>query len=201
MHPAPSIPSSAARYAKLYRIAAAQEGYFTTAQAAEAGYSPQLLAKHLKSGRLVRVRRRVYRIVQFPPGENEDLVVIWLWSDREGIFSHETALALHDLSDVPPSRAHLTFPECWRKPRLRLPPGVVLHYAGVTAAECAWIGAVPVTSARRNSLAESTVLSSEWMWHSPSRCSARQKKWTEVGFSTSPASNRLAFASIRWRRT
>lgn len=41
----------------LFETAAAQDGLFTTKQAAEAGYSPQLLAHHLGGGRMVRVRR------------------------------------------------------------------------------------------------------------------------------------------------
>lgn len=89
---------------RLYETAAAQEGTFSTKQAAEAGYSPQLLAHHLKSGRVARVRRGVYRLVHYPAGEHEDLVAIWLWSERAGVFSHETALRLFELSDVLPSR-------------------------------------------------------------------------------------------------
>jgi hypothetical protein len=37
-------------------------------------------------------------------------VVLWLWSGREGVFSHETALALHELSDVMPATRHVTVP-------------------------------------------------------------------------------------------
>ena len=55
----------------LYEVASAQEGLFTTVQAADAGYSPQLLQKHLHAGRLHRVRRGVYRLVHFPPGDHE----------------------------------------------------------------------------------------------------------------------------------
>ena len=110
----------------LFEIGAAQEGLFTARQAAEAGYSPQLLAHHLGAGRMSRVRRGVYRIVHFPAGDHEDLTAIWLWSDREGVFSHQTALALHDLSDVLPAQVHLTLPEGWRKRRLRVPDGVVV---------------------------------------------------------------------------
>ena len=115
------------RWSQLYETAAAQEGHFTTAQAAESGYYPQLLTKYLKNGRIVRVRRGVYRLVHFPPGDHEDLVVVWLWSDRVGVFSHETALALHQLSDALPSKAHLTLPASWKSRRVQLPTGVVPH--------------------------------------------------------------------------
>lgn len=137
------------RWSQLYETAAAQEGHFTTAQAAEAGYYPQLLTKHLKSGRIVRVRRGVYRLVYFPPGDHEDLVVIWLWSDRAGVFSHETALALHQLSDALPSKAHLTLPASWMSRRLQLPAGVVSHFADLADDDCMWAGAVQITTPAR----------------------------------------------------
>ena len=102
--------------------------YFTTAQADEVGYSPQLLAKYLQNGRVIRARRGIYRLVHFPPGEHEELTTVWLWSDRAGIFSHETALSLHVLSDVMPARIHPTLPAKWVKRRCRVWEGVVLHH-------------------------------------------------------------------------
>ena len=133
----------------LFEVASSQEGLFTTVQAAEAGYSPQLLQKHLHAGRVRRVRRGVYRLVHFPPGDHEDLAMVWLWSQRAGVFSHETALSLHELSDVLPSRVHLTVPAGWRARRLRIPRGVVLHHGDIAKDERAWVGSVPVTAPRR----------------------------------------------------
>ena len=134
---------------ELFEIAAAQDGLFTTAQAAEAGYSSQLLSHYLNAGRIIRVRRGIYRLVHFPAGEHEELTVIWLWSDQAGVFSHQTALWLHDLSDVLPSKLHLTVPGDWRSRRLRVPDGVVLHYSNVERTEQSWFGAVPVTDSPR----------------------------------------------------
>lgn len=134
---------------KLARIATAQEGSFTTKQAAEAGYSPQLLIKHIRAGRISRMRRGIYRLVHFPAGEHEDLIAAWLWSDQAGVISHHTALALHDLSDALPSKVHLTLPQAWRRRRLRVPPGVVIHHANVPPDDLAWFGAAPTTNPRR----------------------------------------------------
>lgn len=145
----PARPGPSPDWNRLYETAVAQEGLFTTAQAAEAGYYPQLLVKHLRNERVVRVRRGIYRLVHFPAGEHEDLVAIWLWTDRKGVFSHETALALHGLSDVLPAKAHLTLPAAWSVRRLRVPKGVVLHFADVGKDERAWSGSVPATSPRR----------------------------------------------------
>lgn len=134
---------------RLFETAASQDGLFTTQQAAEASYSPQLLAHHLGAGRMVRVRRGIYRLVHFPAGDHEELVVVWLWSEHTGVFSHQTALALHALSDVLPAQIHLTLPCAWKKRRLRVPEGVVLYYGAVSESERRWFGAVPATDPAR----------------------------------------------------
>lgn len=149
--------SESPEWDRLYEIAAAQEGLFTTQQAAEAGYSPQLLVHHIRGGRMLRVRRGIYRLVHFPAGEHEELVTVWLWSEQAGVLSHETALALHELSDVLPAQVHLTLPAAWKTRRFRVPEGVVLHHADVEHMERAWTGPVPITSVARtlNDLARS----------------------------------------------
>jgi len=135
---------------RLYETAEAQEGYFTTRQAAEAGYSSQLLLKHLRAGRVARIRRGIYRLVHFPAGKHGDLVTAWLWSEHAGVISHQSALALHGLSDLLPAQVHLTLPHAWRIRRFRVPTSVVLHHADASPEDRAWFGPVPVTSARRS---------------------------------------------------
>ena len=58
-----------------------------------------------------------------------------LWSrnrreETEGVYSHETALGLWELSDVNPSKLHLTVPSHFRR-NSKPPRIVVLHYADV----------------------------------------------------------------------
>ena len=134
----------------LFETAAGQEGLFTTQQATEAGYSPQLLVHHVHRGRIVRVHRGIYRLVHFPAGEHEELVAAWLWSERMGVVSHQTALALHGLSDALPAHVHLTLPGAWRRRRFHVPAGVVLHHADVPPEDRSWFGAVPTTNPRRS---------------------------------------------------
>ena len=98
---------------------------------------------------MVRVRRGVYRLVHFPAGDHEDLTTVWLWSQQQGVFSHQSALALHELSDVLPSRVHLTVPTRWESRRLRVPDGVVLHFGDVAEHQRQWFGPVPATDPRR----------------------------------------------------
>lgn len=144
------VPSSKEpAWQALYDVAASQEGLFTTRQAATAGYSAPLLAHHIKAGRITRIRRSIYRLVHFPAGEHEDLVVAWLWTEAAAVLSHQTALSLHGLSDSLPAQIHLTLPTHWQRRRLRVPKGLVLHYADVPDRERTWVGPVPVTSIRR----------------------------------------------------
>ena len=142
-------PASRPNWDRLFETAGAQDGYFTTRQAAEAGYSSQLLLKHIRAGRVARIWRGIYRLVHFPAGEHEDLVTAWLWSERSGVISHQTALALHGLSDALPAHVHLTLPGAWRSRRFRVPAGIALHHADVPPEDRTWFGAVPVTNARR----------------------------------------------------
>lgn len=134
---------------ELFTTAQAQAGYFTTQQAAAAGYSSQLLHKYLENGKMVRVRRGIYRLVHFPASDHEDLFILWLWTEQAGVFSHQTALALHDLSDALPSKVHLTVPVGWRHRRLRVPSGLVLHYADLADADRGAFSAVTTTTPRR----------------------------------------------------
>lgn len=137
-------------WGRLFDTAVAQAGLFTVRQAAEAGYSPQLLVHYLHAGKIVRVLRGIYRLVHFPAGDHEELVAAWLWSERAGVVSHQTALALHGLSDVLPAQIHLCLPEAWRRRRFRVPPDVVLHHADVPPDDRSWFGAVPTTNPRRS---------------------------------------------------
>jgi predicted transcriptional regulator of viral defense system len=143
-------PASRPNWGRLFETASTQEGYFTTSQAAQAGYSSQLLLKHIRAGRVARMQRGIYRLVHFPAGEHEDLVTAWLWSERAGVISHQTALALHGLSDALPAQLHLTLPATWRRRRFRVPAGIVLHHTDVSLEDRTWFGAVPVTNAQRS---------------------------------------------------
>lgn len=140
-------------WSALFAVAETQQGLFTAEQAREAGLSPQSIdrASEAGSGRIARVRRGIYRFVQYPAADRyqEDLVVLWLWSEQTAVFSHETALVLHDLSDALPALVHLTVPASWVGRRIQVPDNVAMHYSDVSPQDKWWCGAVPVTSPRR----------------------------------------------------
>jgi predicted transcriptional regulator of viral defense system len=134
---------------RLYELASGQAGYFTSKEAGEAGFSLPLLQHHLDAGRVERSQRGVFRLVNFPPTDEEGLVPTWLWSRREGTFSHETALALHQLSDALPAKLHVTVPTAWKKRRVQIPRNVVLHLADLGDDEREWKGPIQVTKPLR----------------------------------------------------
>jgi predicted transcriptional regulator of viral defense system len=121
--------------AALFDSAEGQQGYFTAKQAANAGYQLGSQAHHVKSGNWVRVERGIYRLARFPQSNEEQLVIYHLWSRNragvpEGVYSHQTALSIHELSDVNPSKLHLTVPPTFRR-NAKTPKILVLHRASL----------------------------------------------------------------------
>ncbi len=116
---------------RLFEVADRQAGYFTARQAREAGYDYRLQHYHRERGNWIPIAHGLYRLRQYPNVEDEDLVRLSLWSrDRSGrpqaVVSHETALRLHELTDLMSDRVHLSIPKGFRKEPLK---GVVLHKA------------------------------------------------------------------------
>jgi predicted transcriptional regulator of viral defense system len=124
------MPHSSRETARsLFSKALEQGGYFTAKQAREAGYDYPHLDYHVSTGNFERVEHGLYRLTSLPPGEHDDLVRLTLWSrDRrdepQAVVSHESALVLHDLSELLPAEIHLTVPPTFRKAP---PAGCVLH--------------------------------------------------------------------------
>lgn len=108
---------------RLRQLAAQQSGYFTTAQALEAGYSYSAQRYHVNSGNWEQVDRAIFRLPDWPAGQHDHLVRWSLWSRGRAAASHETALSVHDLGDVNPARIHLTVPRGFRQEA----DGVVLY--------------------------------------------------------------------------
>ncbi|MBM4061808.1 MAG: hypothetical protein FJ265_12040 [Planctomycetes bacterium] len=133
----------------LLRLATTQGGCFSLTQALELGFSTPLLQHHLRTGKLQRARRGIFRVAHLPAAEDEDLVVVWLWSKQRGVFSYRTALALHGLSDALPAGIDLTLPLAAAKERRLAPDRVSLHLSDLSPDEQTWVGNVPVTTVLR----------------------------------------------------
>jgi len=119
--------------AALFKIAEGQQGYFTAKQAVDVGYLLGSQAHHVKAGNWVRVERGIYRLARFPQSSEEQLVIYSLWSrnragEPQGVYSHQTALSIHELSDVNPAKLHMTVPPAFRR-SAKVPKILVLHRA------------------------------------------------------------------------
>lgn len=118
----------------LWRVASGQRGYFTAAQALEAGYPYQTQRFHAQRGNWLRVDRGIYRFREYsdlPSAENDHLVRWSLWSRGRAVVSHASALAVHDLGTANPSWIHLTVPPGFRQKNA----AIALHRADLDQSE------------------------------------------------------------------
>jgi len=148
--------SSTERQKDLYRVAQVQGGYFTAKQAASLGYASNKRAYHVQAGNWIREYRGIYRLALFPEPERPDLILWWLWSrDRSdrpaGVYSHQTALSLHELTDVNPSRLDMTVPASFRR-GIPVPRILHIHLGRIEEPEQEVLFGVPVTNALRTIL-------------------------------------------------
>lgn len=105
---------------ELATLAQSQAGYFTAKQAADLGYKSQHLDYHVQAKNFERTGHGFYRLPEIPLSEHDDLVRLSFWSrdqnDKpQAVASHQTALAVHELSDLMPTKIHLTVPITFRK--------------------------------------------------------------------------------------
>jgi uncharacterized protein len=103
-----------------------QNGYFRVRQARSHGVSSQLLSYHVRSRKFTPIRRGLYRLQGFPSSAHDDLRESWMAVGQDkAVVSHESALALLDLSDNMTDSTHLLVAR--RHRGVRRPAGVTLH--------------------------------------------------------------------------
>ncbi len=98
----------------LQRLAFGQSGYFSAAQALTLGYSYQAQKYHVDHGNWLRIDRGLFRLPDWPAGTCDPYVRWTIWSGGRGVVSHESALSVHELSDLDPRHIHLTVPPEFR---------------------------------------------------------------------------------------
>ena len=137
----------------LYHLAEGQAGYFTAAQAREAGLHQVRLAQLHRRGDIERVTRGVYRLTRYPISPLGQYMEAALWPqvrrpNAQGVISHESALAIYGLSDASPAKVHLTLPTEFRI-RRAVPKRLTLHYADLNPTDVRNVEGLPVTTAAR----------------------------------------------------
>jgi len=130
---------------RLFALAERQQGFFTSKQAVECGVPRPNFHRKLRSGEWIKELRGIYRLAHYPVTDRPELVLWALWSrdkqDRpQGIWSHDTALDIHELSDTMPSKMHMTVPPNFRK-RSEIPKHLRLHFGVVEERDTeTWFG-------------------------------------------------------------
>jgi predicted transcriptional regulator of viral defense system len=136
---------------RIYALAEPRAGFFTTAQAVAAGMDPSTVRHHARpGGRFERVGHGLYRLRHFPSGRFDHVYAAWVPLAHAGaVVSHETALDLHELSDLIPDAVDLTLPRARRGQRPR--EGVRLHTSKrhPSPNEVRELAGLPVTSPER----------------------------------------------------
>jgi predicted transcriptional regulator of viral defense system len=124
---------------RLFEYADQQQGFFTAKQAKAAGFAENTHPYHVRVGNWIREHRGIYRLALYPITDRTDLALWALWSrnrneEVEGVYSHETALSLYELSDLNPAKLHMTVPMHFR--RSGEVPGILrLHYAALAESD------------------------------------------------------------------
>ena len=91
---------------KIREILVQNNGIITTSQVIAANIPRYYLRKMLDKGLLTKVDRGIY----IKPEMWEDEMYILQYKYSRGIFSHETALYIHGLTDKTPMKYSMTFP-------------------------------------------------------------------------------------------
>ena len=142
---------------KLFELAQDQDGYFTMRQAAAQGIKPTTLIQAARRSSLVERRSRgVYRLTLFPTGSGREHLweaVLWpqVGTDVTAVLSHETALRLHQLSDVNPAEVHITVPKTARLERT-VPDWLAVHRTDLAEYDITYVDGLRATAVERTLL-------------------------------------------------
>jgi len=138
---------------RLYSIAVQQMGFFTARQAVEAGFQDANHSFHVRKGNWEKILRGIYRLSRYPRTPESDFVIYSLWSrNREGapqgVYSHETALSIYELSDANPAKLYMTVPPGFRR-HSKIPKILYLHKGVLTPSDISEHGGYRVTRPSR----------------------------------------------------
>lgn len=144
------------RIHELLALAEVNDGLVTAYQARAIGIVDSVLARMTRRGKLDRVARGVYRIPYFPSDRLSQYREAILWARASHgpenlALSHETALAVYGISDVNPSRVHITVPKGARL-RRRKPKWIVIHRGTLSPSDVTMHEGLPATTVAKSVL-------------------------------------------------
>jgi predicted transcriptional regulator of viral defense system len=130
-------------------IAADQYGFVTTTDAQDSGIDPHRLLEMARRGQIERCGTGIYRVPLIPATAHDAYMLATLWPRKaRGVISHESALDLHGLSDVNPTKIHIAVPRAHR-PRRQVPRQYKIHREDLAPDEITSHEGIPVVTASK----------------------------------------------------
>lgn len=96
-------------------------GILGTAEALQMGIQPRTLYNLRDRGEIIQVERGLFRLRDFPPLTNPDLVIVGSKIPK-GVVCLVSALAFHELTTEIPHEVYVALPKGKQKPRIAYPP-------------------------------------------------------------------------------
>lgn len=93
---------------ELRRLAARQDGYFTTEQAEELGFDAAVARVNSSTGIWTVVERNLYRIADWPHSDLEQFAMWCAWFGGDAVISHQSAAELHGFGHLHPQFVHVS---------------------------------------------------------------------------------------------
>ena len=127
------------------RLATRQHGIVTRADALKLGSTPIMIHDRVKSGRLIRVYRGVYRIAGTKETPNQRVMAACLACGHGAAACRLTAAELWGLPGCVAREPEIRVPRGMR-PRI---PGITVHQMDLASRDCVRLDGIPVTSPTR----------------------------------------------------
>lgn len=132
---------------ELWEIAATQHGFVTAQQALDQGISRGSVKQLVHRGTLHRAAFGVYRFPKYPYADSDRYMLAVLWTRApEAALSHETALDVYAMSDLIPTRIHVTVGKD-RRLRREDAERYEIHTADLNPGQIGWWDEIPTVTA------------------------------------------------------
>ncbi len=128
---------------ELWEVALDQYGFVTSKDAKRLNINVVELGKLSARGQLERLGYGIYRFPRFPTSSLDVYMHATLWANGRGVLSHDTALELHDLCDINPTRIHITVP-VWYTPERQRGDLYTVHCEELAAEDVTKYEGIPI---------------------------------------------------------
>lgn len=127
---------------ELYQIAEDQAGYFSLQQAKELGLQRNQVYRDIERGKFIKAGHGVYRFVQFPAGNFEEIHRAVLGAGKDAVVDFQSALYVYELSDIIPDEIHLILPLTTSRRR----DGIRVHTIQLEPDDITFFEGLPITT-------------------------------------------------------